>query len=114
MMRIFKFSLRRYEDGYTVDCQVIYFKEGDEYEQSDHHGKALNEPVFTLSPDRTLITELTNPDALGLSEHETQPVISDLKALRREWDLAKKQPRLFFTILPINVFSDRFYQETLC
>lgn len=114
MIRIFKVTLTRRESGLTLEYDVLYFlSAGPDHEQCNRNGERLSDPVFTISLDTQMITEITNPEEFGLAKHESYPVISNIKKLQFAWVLALTKPQTVFTCLPINVFSDQFFRETL-
>lgn len=113
MIRIFKMTIARREDGYTLDHSVMYFTDDQDPEQCDMHGNILSDPIFTFDHKEKTITELINPEELDISKHETYIVYTEITPLRATWINALASPQTIFTVVPINVFSDQFHRETL-
>ena len=113
MIRIFKITVARREDGYALDYSAIYFTDGQEPEQCDRHGNILPDPLIAFDHQEKTITELINPQDLDLSKHETYIVYTEIAPLRATWINALASPQTIFTTLPLSYFSDQFHRETL-
>lgn len=113
MIRIFKLVLKRRESGYTISHDVIYFSDKGSHEQCDHLGQPVQDPIFVLDAKWKKITEITNPDELGLAKHESHIYSDEVQTLQLTWSLAKNEkPQTVFTTLPHPIFTELFHEET--
>lgn len=113
MINIYRIELERREDGYTLKHDVIHFCEENRHDQCDSHGSIKQDPLYTLDLTQQMITALTNPEELGLSEHQEYPVISNVNMFKMTWTLAATQPQILYTPLPLAIFTDLFHREQL-
>lgn len=113
MIRIFKLTVTRRDEGYSLEHDALYFTDDQVHEQCDRHGNILSDPLFTLNRSEQTIVELVNPEVLGTAQHATHKIIVEIKFLGDAWINALASPQTIFTRLPISYFSDQFHRETL-
>lgn len=111
MIRVYKITLERRPAGYSIQEDVIFFLDAAPHDQCDKTGNPINDPPFSIDFSNQIITEIVDPEKLGLAEHAQHPIISNPNVLKSAWEQAVEHPQTIFTTIPVSIFPDLFHLE---